>query len=61
MTEREVIKRLKQAGWIITQGTRHYKAHNEAGIMITIPRHKGKDLTDKTLASIARVTGVKMK
>ncbi|MDR1398071.1 MAG: type II toxin-antitoxin system HicA family toxin [Desulfarculales bacterium] len=62
MKDREVIEKLKTAGWTITSGTDHWKAYSPDGqTMTTIPRHKGKEISPRTLANIIRVTKVKMK
>lgn len=61
MTEREVKKRLKDAGWTIIEGTRHSMAvdnPNYPGVKIPIPRHKG-DFASGTANAILREAGLK--
>lgn len=60
MTEREVIKLLKENGWFIEEGKKHHLATNpnKPGIKIPIPRHK-KDLPIGTLKNILRSAELK--
>ena len=41
MNKRELVKLLKQNGWVITPGSRHDLAVNPSrpGVKLTIPRH----------------------
>jgi len=60
LTEREVIKILKENGWLIKEGKKHHLATNpnKPGIKIPIPRHK-RDLPTGTLNNILRAAGLK--
>lgn len=60
MTEKEVLRLLKQNGWDITDGARHHLATNsqKPGIKIPIPRHK-KDIPTGTLHNILKNAGLK--
>lgn len=60
MTEKEVLRFLKQNGWEITEGARHHLATNpqKPGIKIPIPRHK-KDIPIGTLHKILKDAGFK--
>ncbi|MEG2377175.1 MAG: type II toxin-antitoxin system HicA family toxin [Clostridia bacterium] len=60
MTEREIIKRLKESGWEITEGSRHHLATsiNFPGKKIPIPRHKG-DIPKGTAEGILKQAGIK--
>ena len=60
MTERELLKLLKQNGWHIEEGSRHHLATNlnKPGIKIPIPRHK-KDIPIGTLNNILKAAGLK--
>ena len=62
MTRRELLKKLKAAGWIIEEGNNHSKAvhRGRPEIVIPIPRHK-KDIPTGTLESILKATGLKEK
>ncbi|ADY57328.1 YcfA family protein [Syntrophobotulus glycolicus DSM 8271] len=60
MTEKEILRLLKNNGWKITEGTRHHLAinPNHPGVRIPIPRHK-KDIPPGTLHQILRAAGLK--
>lgn len=60
MTNRELIKLLKQNGWYIKEGSKHHLATNpeKTGIKIPIPRHKG-DIPTGTLNNILKAAGLK--
>jgi len=60
LTEREVIKLLKENGWFIEEGKKHHLATNpnKPGIKIPIPRHK-RDLPIGTLNNILHAAGLK--
>ena len=61
MTAKEVIKKLKAAGWTSFEGEKHTRMTSPDGsITTTIWRHKG-DIKAGTLAAIQRQTGVKLK
>ena len=60
MTAKELIKKLKAAGWTITQGGNHALAtHPEKpGVKIPIHRHTG-DIPTGTLNGILKAAGLK--
>lgn len=60
MTEKEIIKLLKENGWYIEEGSKHHLAINpkKPGIKIPIPRHK-KDIPIGTLNNILKAAGLK--
>ncbi len=61
MTAREVIKKLREAKWILHEGGNHTIAVSPDGSRrTTIHRHKG-DIPEGTLKAIERQTGIKMK
>lgn len=61
MKHREVIKKLKEAGYLFSEGTNHTNVLDKNGKLVTqVPRHHGKDLATGTLAKIAKQTGVRM-
>lgn len=59
MTEREIKKKLRDAGWEITPGARHDLATNpqKPGIKVSIPRHKG-DIPIGTAKAILKQAGL---
>jgi predicted RNA binding protein YcfA (HicA-like mRNA interferase family) len=64
MKDREVVEKLKAAGWTVldSEGKHSLKMRNPDGtVKIPIPRHKGKDINPITLKRIEKETGVKMK
>jgi len=60
LTERELLKLLKQNGWYIDEGSKHHLATNpkKPGTKIPIPRHKG-DIPKGTLNNILKAAGLK--
>ena len=61
-TEREVRKKLAEAGWTFEEGTNHTLAVSpDWKKKIPIWRHKGRDIPTGTLVSIQRESGIKMK
>jgi len=60
MTEREIKKKLRAAGWMITTGKAHDMATNpnRPGVKIPIPRHKG-DIPKGTAEAILKEAGLK--
>ena len=60
MTEREIIKLLKDNGWYIEEGSKHHLATNpnKPGIKIPIPRHR-KDIPIGTINNILKAAGLK--
>jgi predicted RNA binding protein YcfA (HicA-like mRNA interferase family) len=59
LTEAEIEKRLKKAGWIIVHGKAHDQATNTSkpGVKIPIPRHTG-DIPIGTVKAILREAGI---
>lgn len=60
MTTRELLKRLKEDGWVL-KATRGSHAHYEHPVKpgkVTVPMHKG-DLASGTLNSILKQAGLK--
>ncbi len=62
MDSREVIGRLKSAGWklVRVKGSHHHFKHAEKSGIVTVP-HPSKDIPKGTLASIERQSGVSMR
>jgi len=61
MTAKEVMKRLKKAGWTFEEGGNHTIARSSDGTKKTvIHRHNG-DIAIGTLRAIERQTGVSMR
>jgi len=60
MTSRDVITRLKQAGWyeVACDGSHHQFKHHEIPGRVTVPAPK-KDIPYETLKSISKQSGVK--
>ena len=59
MTAKEVLKKLKAAGWIFREGKKHTTATSPDGTRITrIWRHT-KDIPAGTLAAIEKQSGMK--
>jgi predicted RNA binding protein YcfA (HicA-like mRNA interferase family) len=60
VTEREIIKLLKDNGWYIEEGSKHHLATNpnKPGIKIPIPRHR-KDIPIGTINNILKAAGLK--
>ena len=60
MTERELIRLLRQNGWELQEGKHHSMATNPRvpGVKIPIPRHKG-DIPIGTVNSILKDAGLK--
>lgn len=62
MKPREVIKKLREAGWNFSEGANHTMAHSPDGTQkVPIPRHPAKDIAPLTLKAIEKQTGVKLK
>jgi predicted RNA binding protein YcfA (HicA-like mRNA interferase family) len=61
MTGREVIARLKAAGWLLVRvnGSHHVLAKD--GKAVPVPVHGSRDLGAGLIAAIQRQTGVKLK
>lgn len=62
MESREVIKRLREAGWALVsvEGSHHHFKHPERRGKVTVP-HPRKDLRQKTLRNIERASGVELR
>ncbi len=61
-TEREVRKKLAEAGWTFEEGANHTLAISPDGKKkVPIWRHKGRDIPTGTLVRIQRESGIKMK
>jgi predicted RNA binding protein YcfA (HicA-like mRNA interferase family) len=64
MTAREVIRRLTADGWYELRrkpgSHRHFKHPAKPG-KIQVADHKGRDIPQKTLDSIAEISGVPMR
>jgi len=60
VTEREVLKLLKENGWYIAEGKKHHIATNpnKPGVKIPVPRHS-KDIPKGTLNNILKAAGLK--
>ena len=60
MTEREILKLLKENGWDIEEGSKHHLATNpkKPGTKIPIPRHR-KDIPIGTINNILKAAGLK--
>ncbi|WP_073021065.1 type II toxin-antitoxin system HicA family toxin (plasmid) [Halodesulfovibrio aestuarii] len=59
MTNTEVIKKLKKAGFRKSRkGSKHDIYQHPDGRMVPVPRHKGKDLKIGTLRSIEKLANV---
>lgn len=60
MTEREVLKLLRNNGWHIQEGKRHHLATHpdRPGVKIPIPRYR-KDIPRGTLNNILKAAGLK--
>jgi len=58
MNSREVIRRLKQDGWILvrTKGSHHQFKHPEKPGLVTVP-HPKRDLPTGTLKAIFKAAG----
>ena len=61
MNGKQIIKILKENGWELKSiNGSHYQMEKD-GVKVPIPVHGAKDVTQGTLASIQRNTGVKLK
>lgn len=59
MTAKEVLKKLKAAGWSFSEGTNHIKATSPDGTRTTRVWRHTKDIPTGTLAAIEKQTGMK--
>jgi predicted RNA binding protein YcfA (HicA-like mRNA interferase family) len=60
MTAREVLKKLKDAGWVELRHSKHLILTKD-GKICPIPMHGSADIKIGTLISIERITGVKLR
>lgn len=63
MTAREIIKKLKEDGWYAVtspDGSHTSFKHPVKPGKVTVPQHKGKDMTMGTLKSIAHQAGIRL-
>lgn len=58
MKRRDLIKKLEEAGWSITDGAKHDMAKNPSypGVKIPVPRHK--EIDDYTAKGILKEAGL---
>ena len=61
MTGREVIERLKAAGWTVDRITGSHHVLTKDGKAVPVPAHGKKDLGPGLLSAIQRQTGVRLK
>jgi predicted RNA binding protein YcfA (HicA-like mRNA interferase family) len=62
MKPREVLEKLKRAGWSEGQGREHaIEAIGPAGQRVPVSNHPSKDIPVGTLRKIERLTGVKLR
>ena len=62
MTGKDMLKSLRQAGWIVKRvnGSHHHLVHpDHPGKLVTVPVHGYEELDIKTLHSIRRQAGLK--
>lgn len=57
MTSKELVRRLKRAGWRIEPGANHNLAISPTGQKIPVPRHRG-DLKNGTVKNILKYAGL---
>ncbi len=60
MNSKEIIKKLKKAGWkqVRVTGSHHHFKHSEKPGIVTVP-HPKKDIPKGTLKSIEKQAGIK--
>ena len=61
MNGKEVIKRLKEAGFIVVRSQGSHFRLARGAIKVSVPTHGRRDLKPGTLASIERQSRVKLK
>ncbi|MEI6205545.1 MAG: type II toxin-antitoxin system HicA family toxin [Desulfuromonadales bacterium] len=61
MTGKEIIKRLKSLGWEIKSINGSHHQMIKDGVKVTVPVHGTHDVKIKTLLSIEKQSGVKLK
>jgi predicted RNA binding protein YcfA (HicA-like mRNA interferase family) len=60
MKPREVVKKLREAGFSFSEGANHTNVLDATGRLVTqVPRH-AKDLKPGTLGAISKAAGVKL-
>ncbi len=61
MTGKEIIKKLKALGWEVTSINGSHHQMIKDGVKVTVPVHGTHDVKIKTLLSIEKQSGVKLK
>lgn len=61
MNGKEVIKKLKDAGFIVVRSQGSHFRLAKGAVKVTVPVHGARDLKRGALASIERQSGVKLK
>jgi predicted RNA binding protein YcfA (HicA-like mRNA interferase family) len=61
MNGKEIIKILKSLGWEIKSVNGSHHQMTKDGVKVTVPVHGTQDIKIKTLLSIEKQTGVKLK
>ena len=63
MTAKEVIRKLKDAGWveIRSKGSHHQFAHPDRPGTVTVPCHAGKDLSMLVVKSVEKQSGLSLR
>lgn len=61
MNGRQVIARLKAAGWALRRITGSHHIMTDGSRSVPVPVHGNRDLPAGTLASIARASGIKLR
>ena len=61
MNGKEIIKKLKTLGWEIKSINGSHHQMIKDGIKVTVPVHRAQDVKIKTLLSIEKQAGVKLK
>ena len=61
MNGKEIIKKLKSLGWEINSINGSHHQMIKDGVKVTVPVHGTQDLKTKTLLTIEKQTGVKLK
>lgn len=61
MNYKEVVRRLKDDGWVIKnqEGSHVHMIHEHKPVKITVPKHGKRDLKPGTLHAIAKHAGLK--
>lgn len=61
MNGKEVIARLKAAGWVLERINGSHHIMTDGKMAVVVPVHGKRDLMVGTIAAIARQSGVKLK